>query len=96
MTNASPPLHAAHALAFVRPEIELAAIGGGRQIGLVERHAGAVQEDLATYSTQSGAKRPVDRDSIGPGFRVMVTHTAPARVVMERAAHAGALFGGSG
>lgn len=61
----APQLHAratsisdpAHALAFVAEKVELTVIGRGGKIGLVERHAGAMQENLAANSAQAMAQR---------------------------------------
>ena len=49
------------ALALVGPEIELAAIGIGRQVDLVERHRGTVEIDVTTNPPESGANGGIDR-----------------------------------
>lgn len=47
--------HPAHALAFVRPEVELAMIGGCRKIGQIERDGGTVKIDLAANAPEARA-----------------------------------------
>ena len=71
--------NAAHPLALVAEEIELAAIGSSGEIGRVERHAGAMQEDLAANPAKAVAQRAVDLDRISPGLRVVIPHMPPAR-----------------
>ena len=88
-TAASQP---AHPLTFVTEQIELASIGSRREIGLVERHTGAMQEDFATDTANPGAKRPICFDGVGPGYRIVIAHVPPTGVVMKRAADACALW----
>ena len=64
-----------------------------RQIGLVERHAGTMQKDLAADAAHPGAKRPIHLDGIRPGFWIVITHMSPAGVVVKRTADARALRG---
>lgn len=66
-------------------------IGGGRQIGKVERHTGAMQEHIATDAAKTGTQGVVDRDRISPRLAVVIAQIAPAGIVVERAADARAL-----
>ena len=75
---------AAHALAFIDPEIELAAIGRRRQVRLIERHGRAMQEHLAADATHAGADGTVNLDRVDPGVGIVVAHVPPSGVVMER------------
>ena len=71
------PLHPAHAIAFVSEEIELPFVSQCIEVGLVERQAGAVQENLAAQIAEPGADRPVDGDGIGEGIRIFLAHLPP-------------------
>ena len=70
-------LYAAHAVAFISEEIELPLVGQCIDVGLVERQAGAVQENLAAQIAEPGADRPVDGDGIGEGIWIFLTHLPP-------------------
>lgn len=83
--------HAAHPLALIAEEVELTVIGGGRQIGKVERHARAMQEHIATNAAKTGTQGVIDFDSVGPRLGIVITHVAPARIVVEWTADARAL-----
>jgi hypothetical protein len=66
----------------------LAAIGGGRQVGLTERHARTVEINLAAYATQAGAQRPIDFDGIGPRGSIVIAHVTPPCIVVKRTSNA--------
>ena len=63
--------HPAHALAFVRPEVELAMIGGCRKIGQIERDGGTVKIDLAANAPEARAddQKPFSRMTSFPAAR---------------------------
>ncbi|PYE43593.1 hypothetical protein DFI02_104299 [Rhizobium sp. PP-F2F-G20b] len=50
-----------------------------------------MEVDLAPETAQAGADRPIDRDSIGPDFGILVAHRPPYGFEIKRAADAGAL-----
>ena len=64
-------------------------VGLRREVGLVQRHGGTVQIDLAPNSAKAGADRSVEIDYVGLGFRIGVTDVTPGGIGMEGAADTG-------
>ncbi len=72
----------AYPLAFDWPEVELAAVGGRRQISFLE------EEDFTANAAQTRAQRPINLNCVGPCLRVVVAHVSPEGVVVKGAAYA--------
>ena len=82
-------LDTTHALALVRPQVELPVVGQRRQIGFVKGNGGPMEKDLSPNSTQGRPDGSIDLDGIGPGSGIMIAHSTPARVVVKRTPDAG-------
>ena len=90
----APPaerLQAAHALTFVRPQVEQTVVGRSRQVDFIERDAGSMQKHRTADPAQASADRPIHLDGIVPCRQIAIPHVSPHGVAVERASNAGAL-----
>lgn len=84
-------LYAAHALALVAEQIELAVVSKRRKIRLFERNARSMEIDLAPNATNAAnavTQCVVDLDRVMPALAIVVVHMPPPGIFVEGAADA--------
>lgn len=81
-------LYAAHALALVAEQIELAVVSKRRKIRLFERNARSMEIDLAPNAANAVTQCVVDLDRVMPALAIVVVHMPPPGIFVEGAADA--------